>query len=106
MVDWVSGACLSSDETTREAVGLLDERYFIYCEDVDFCAALRDRGRRIWFLPSTEIVHYRGRSVAWAPAATQACLSTQPDGVLRQALTPLVALAQGSLSASAESSRR
>lgn len=72
MVDWVSGACLLVRREDAEAVGLLDERYFIYCEDVDFCAALRRRGRRVWFLPSAEIVHYRGRSVAWAPAATEA----------------------------------
>jgi N-acetylglucosaminyl-diphospho-decaprenol L-rhamnosyltransferase len=71
-VDWVSGACLLVWREDADAVGLLDERYFIYCEDVDFCAALRHRGRRIWFLPSAEIVHYRGRSVASAPAATEA----------------------------------
>ena len=72
IVDWVSGACLLVRREDAEAVGLLDERYFIYCEDVDFCAALRARGRRVRFLPSVEIVHYRGRSVAWAPAVTEA----------------------------------
>jgi GT2 family glycosyltransferase len=66
--DWVSGACLLVRRTDAEAVGLLDERFFLYTEDVDFCAAIRARGRHILFLPDTEVVHLRGRSRASAPA--------------------------------------
>ena len=70
--DWVSGACLLVRRADAEAVGLLDERYFMYTEDVDFCAALRARGRRILFTPSVEVVHVRGQSAATAPKATRA----------------------------------
>jgi len=70
--DWVSGACLLVRRADAEAVGGLDERYFMYTEDVDFCAAIRARGRKILFTPDVEIVHLRGRSAASAPAATQA----------------------------------
>ena len=70
--DWVSGACLLVRRADAEAVGLLDERYFMYAEDVDFCAAIRGRGRRILFTPEVEITHLRGRSVALAPATTYA----------------------------------
>jgi GT2 family glycosyltransferase len=70
--DWVSGACLLVRRADAEAVGGLDERYFMYTEDVDFCAAIRARGRRIFFAPKVEVVHLRGRSAASAPAATQA----------------------------------
>ena len=68
--DWVSGACLLVRRADAEAVGLLDERFFMYTEDVDFCASIRARGRRILFTPDVEIVHVRGRSAAAAPEAT------------------------------------
>jgi N-acetylglucosaminyl-diphospho-decaprenol L-rhamnosyltransferase len=69
--DWVSGACLLVRRSDADAVGLLDERFFMYTEDVDFCAAIRARGRRILFTPDVEVLHLRGRSAAAAPGATQ-----------------------------------
>jgi GT2 family glycosyltransferase len=69
-VDWVSGACLLVRRTDAEAVGLMDERFFMYAEDVDFCASIRARGRRVLFCPAAEIVHLRGRSRATASVAT------------------------------------
>jgi GT2 family glycosyltransferase len=68
--DWVSGACLLVRRADAEAVNLLDERYFMYAEDVDFGVAIRARGRGILFTPDVEVVHLRGRSAASAPAAT------------------------------------
>jgi N-acetylglucosaminyl-diphospho-decaprenol L-rhamnosyltransferase len=70
-VDWVSGACLLVRRADADAVGLLDERYFMYLEDVDFCAALRGRGRRILFVPGAEVVHRRGQSRRSAASATE-----------------------------------
>jgi hypothetical protein len=69
--DWVSGACLLVRRADAEAVGGLDERFFMYTEDVDFCAALRSRGRRVLFTPDVEVVHLRGRSAATAPGPTR-----------------------------------
>lgn len=69
--DWVSGACLLARRADLDAVGLLDERFFMYTEDVDLCAAVRARGRRVLFVPSTTVRHLRGRSGASAPAATE-----------------------------------
>jgi GT2 family glycosyltransferase len=68
---WVSGACLMVRREDAEVVGLLDERYFMYTEDVDFCAAIRARGRTVLFTPEVEIVHLRGRSVASDPTSTR-----------------------------------
>jgi GT2 family glycosyltransferase len=70
--DWVSGACLMVRRQDAEAVGLLDEGYFMYIEDVDFCARIRARGRRVLFVPEVEVVHLRGRSAAASPSATSA----------------------------------
>jgi GT2 family glycosyltransferase len=63
-VEWVTGACLLARRADAEAVGLLDERYFLYMEDVDFCTAVKARGRRVVFTPAAEVVHRRGRSGA------------------------------------------
>jgi N-acetylglucosaminyl-diphospho-decaprenol L-rhamnosyltransferase len=68
--DWVSGACLLVRRGDAEAVGGLDERFFMYMEDVDFCAAIRARGRRVLFTPDVEVTHLRGGSRASAAAAT------------------------------------
>jgi len=71
-VDWVSGACLLVRRADAEAVGLLDERFFMYAEDVDFCAAVRARGRKVLFTPEADVLHVRGGSAASAPRATEA----------------------------------
>jgi len=71
-VDWVSGACLLVRRADAEAVGLFDERFFMYTEDVDFCAAVRARGRKVLFEAGTEVRHLRGRSGMSAPKATAA----------------------------------
>ena len=92
--DWVSGACLLVRRADAEGVGLLDERYFMYTEDVDFCAAIRARGRRVLFAPEVEIVHLRGRSAASAPAATRAAYRRSHAAFYRKhhpLLAPLVA---------------
>lgn len=63
-VEWVSGACLLARRTDLEAVGLFDERYFMYTEDVDLCIGVRDRGRRVRYVAEAEVLHLRGRSAA------------------------------------------
>lgn len=70
-VDWVSGACLLVYRADAEAAGLLDERFFLYTEDVDFCHAVRKLGRKVLFTPVTTITHRRGRSRASQPEASR-----------------------------------
>ena len=70
--DWVSGACLLVRRPDAERVGLLDERFFLYGEDVDFCAALRANGRRVFFAPEIQVVHHRGQSGVTAPQQSRA----------------------------------
>ena len=68
-VDWVSGACLLIRRADLDAVGLLDERFFLYTEDVDLCASIRARGRMVLFVADVEIEHLRGRSAGGTTAA-------------------------------------
>ena len=68
--DWISGACMLVRRIDGDTVGWLDERYFLYTEDVDFCAALRAVGHRILFTPDAEVVHIGGQSGSNDPLAT------------------------------------
>ncbi len=43
-------------------VGLLDERYFMYFEDLDYCRKVKSMGLKVYYLPNSEIVHLHGRS--------------------------------------------
>ena len=70
--DGVSGACLLVRRADAEQAGLFDERFFLYVEDVDFCASIRKLGRRILFTPTVEVVHHGGRSGMTARSATYA----------------------------------
>ena len=69
-VDWVTGACLLTYRADLAAVGLLDERFFLYLEDVDLCASIRGRGRRVQFVADVEVNHRRGASAT--PAVREA----------------------------------
>ena len=71
-VDWVSGACLLVHRADAEAAGLLDERFFLYTEDVDFCASIRALNRQVRFTPAAEVVHLGGRSRRHDPGAASA----------------------------------
>ncbi len=66
-VAWVSGACLVVRRPDLEAVGLLDERFFMYTEDVDLCVQMQKRDRRVLYVAGAEVLHHRGRSAARNP---------------------------------------
>ena len=64
---WVSGACMAIRRSDLNAIGMFDERYFMYTEDVDLCLAMRKAGRAILYIAQAEILHYRGRSAGRNP---------------------------------------
>ena len=66
-VAWVSGAAMVVRRPDLEAVGLFDERYFMYTEDVDLCMAMGKRGRDVLYMAHAEILHARGKSAARNP---------------------------------------
>ena len=61
-VDWVSGACLAVRRAVYEEVGGLDERYFLYFEDVDWCTRIRRAGWRVVYNPAIQVTHLGGQS--------------------------------------------
>jgi GT2 family glycosyltransferase len=63
-VDWVSGACVLVRRTAMAQVGLLDEAFFLYGEDVDWCRRFWNAGWSVWLDPSITAVHLGGQSAA------------------------------------------
>lgn len=61
-VDWVMGAALMVRRDVVEQVGLMDEDYFMYSEELDWCRRIKDAGWRVVYFPRAEIVHYEGKS--------------------------------------------
>lgn len=59
-VDWVCGSFLLMRRACLEQVGPLDERFFIYDEDVDWCRRARAAGWKVRFWPGTSMVHLGG----------------------------------------------
>jgi GT2 family glycosyltransferase len=60
--DVIQGACLILRSKALAEVGLLDEAYFIYSEEVDLCYRLRQAGWRLVWVPQAEVVHYGGQA--------------------------------------------
>ena len=61
-VDWVSGAALVMRRELLDDIGALDERFYMYCEDVDIAYRAKQKGWRVAYFPGAVIVHARGRS--------------------------------------------
>ena len=56
-VDWVTGAALVARRSAVESVGFMDERYFLYWEDLDWCYRMRRTGWRIYRVPQARAIH-------------------------------------------------
>lgn len=60
-VDWVTGAALMARRTAIEDVGFLDENYFLYWEDLDWCFRMRRAGWSVHRVPRASAVHMLAR---------------------------------------------
>ncbi len=69
--DWVSFACVLIRRDTLRAVGPLDEGYFMYFEDTDYCHAARRAGWKIVYDPTPRVVHLHGQSSPVQSALTE-----------------------------------
>lgn len=61
-VDWVTGAAMLARRQAIEAAGSLDEGYFMYSEEMDWCRQIKAAGWRVVYLPSAQVIHYVGKS--------------------------------------------
>lgn len=59
-VDWVAGASMLISAAAVKAAGLMDENYFLYFEEVDYCRLIRAKGFSIWYVPDSRVVHMVG----------------------------------------------
>ncbi|MBC7236933.1 MAG: glycosyltransferase family 2 protein [Chloroflexi bacterium] len=71
-VDWVSGACLLIRREALSQIGPLDEGFFMYFEDNDWCLRVRQAGWHVIYYPKVEVVHLGGQSLAKNPLARAA----------------------------------
>ncbi|HEY2786861.1 MAG TPA: glycosyltransferase family 2 protein [Fimbriiglobus sp.] len=62
LTDWVSGASMMVRRSVFEAIGLLDEKYFMYFEETDFCLHARRAGWKCAYVPTSKVVHLVGKS--------------------------------------------
>jgi len=68
-VDWLSGASLMVRADVIRDVGPMDEGYFLYYEETDYCRAAARFGWTCWFVPTSRVVHLVGRSTGVTNAA-------------------------------------
>jgi GT2 family glycosyltransferase len=57
-VDWMLGACLMARRAAIDEVGMLDEGYTLYVEDIDWCYRMRQRGWDVYYVPSARVIHH------------------------------------------------
>jgi hypothetical protein len=61
-VDVIQGACLILRRAAINQVGLLDEQYFMYTEEMDLCYRLQQSGWKLYWVPETQVIHYGKQS--------------------------------------------
>jgi hypothetical protein len=61
-IDHPLGAAMMVRRETIQQVGLLDDDFFMYCEEIDWCKRIREAGWEIYCLPEAKIVHFAGQS--------------------------------------------
>jgi len=69
--DWVSGASMIVRREVIEQVGLMDDGYFLYFEEVDFCRRAQQAGWECWYVPDSRVMHLEGASTGIRATATR-----------------------------------
>ncbi len=61
-VDWLSGCSFVIRREVIDSIGLMDEQFFLYYEETDFCRRAGQAGWQCWYVPSSRVMHMAGRS--------------------------------------------
>jgi len=61
-VGWIQGCCIMFNKHIIDKIGPLDEDFFFFCEEIEWCYRARKSGYHIYYNPYSEIVHYGGAS--------------------------------------------
>jgi GT2 family glycosyltransferase len=88
-VDQVMGAALMTRRSVVEQIGRLDERFFMYFEEVDFCYRVRRAGWRVTFIPQAQITHRGQASAEQIPVAAEIMMLTSMVAYFRRHRGPL-----------------
>src|SRR5690606_3764605 len=68
-VDWLTGACIMVPRKVYEDIGGMDEAYFMYSEELDWCRRIKQSGWRVVYYPYAQIIHHVGKSSEQAVTA-------------------------------------
>jgi N-acetylglucosaminyl-diphospho-decaprenol L-rhamnosyltransferase len=61
-IDWICGASMLIRPAVLESIGGMDENYFLYFEETDFCYRAKKAGFATWYVPESRVMHIRGQS--------------------------------------------
>jgi N-acetylglucosaminyl-diphospho-decaprenol L-rhamnosyltransferase len=68
-VDWVVGAAILVRRTAWQQIGPIDESFFMYFEETDWCRRSAELGWETHYLPTAQVIHYEGKSSEQGVAA-------------------------------------
>ncbi|MDQ2785764.1 MAG: glycosyltransferase family 2 protein [Chloroflexota bacterium] len=88
-VDWLVGACLLVRREVFAAVGLLDERLFLYAEEPEWCWRVRRAGWRVRFVPEAEVRHHEGSSTGQNIAVRQRAFAVSKTHLMGELYGPV-----------------
>ena len=61
-VDWVNGSCIMVRRQVVDQVGMLDEDFFMYSEELDWQKRIREQGWQVTYMPTAHVIHHEGKS--------------------------------------------
>lgn len=62
LIDWVPGASMMIRRQVFDVIGLMDDKYFLYYEETDFCLQAKRSGWECWYVPQSKVMHIAGQS--------------------------------------------